>query len=143
MRPRADLAPLAKYSNSQRRKVPRMELKQYLSSVFPNGLPYNYAAQLCLYLYCSLDGIPERLHTQCNRDNLAETFASLAGSGFITDDPGMRAPLYGASFHAINEKGHWVEVIASIFKKGDTVDAAVAKTLAQVLNNHHAAMPRT
>lgn len=123
-----------------------MELKQYLSRVFPNGLAYNDAAQLCLRLYCSLEGIPEQLHVECNKDNLAEVFACLADSGFLTDDPEIHAPLYGASFHAVNEKGHWVEVIASIFKQGDTVDEVVAKSLAQVLNNclkSDAAMPRT
>lgn len=123
-----------------------MELKQYLSNVFPDGLAYNDAAQLCLQLYCSLDGVPERFHTQCNKDSLAEVFARLAGSGFITDNPEVRAPLYGASFHAINEKGHWIEVIASIFKKGDTVDVVIAKSLEQVLSDYlksNSAMPLT
>jgi len=123
-----------------------MEMKQYLSNVFPNGLTYNDAAQLCLQLYCSLDGVPERFHTQCNKDGLAEVFAGWAGSGFVKDNPEIWAPLYGASFHTINEKGHWVEVIASIFKKGNRVDAVIVKSMGQVLSNYlksNSAMPPT
>lgn len=111
-----------------------MELQQYISAVFPDGLSYCDTAQLCLRLYCSLQGVPEHLHAQCNKDALAEMFARLASSGFIKDDPEMFAPLYGASFHSVSEKGHWVEVIASIFKKGDTVDESSAKSLGQRLN---------
>jgi hypothetical protein len=112
-----------------------MELQQYISDAFPDGLRYNEAAQLCLRLFCSLDGVPEQLHPQCNKDNLAEVFARLSGSGFITDDAKLFASKYGANFHAVNEKGHWVEVISSIFKMGGTVDASVANALAQTLGN--------
>jgi hypothetical protein len=112
-----------------------MELQQYISNAFPGGLRYNEAAQLCLRLYCSVDGVPAQLHTQCNKDNLAEVFAHLAGSGFITDDAKLFASKYGANLHAVEEKGHWVEIIASIFKMGGTVDASVANPLAQTLNN--------
>lgn len=112
-----------------------MELQQYIANAFPGGLRYNEAAQLCLRLYCSLDGVPQQFHSQCNRKNLAEVFARLSDSGFITDDAKLFASAYGASFHTVAEKGHWVEVIASIFKKGNTVDASVANSLAQTLNN--------
>jgi hypothetical protein len=122
-----------------------MELQDYISSAFPQGLSYNDAAQLCLRLYCTLDGVPAELHTQCNKDNLSEVFARLSSGGFVNGSTTL-ATLYGASFHSVTDKGHWVEVIASIFKKGDTVDASVAKTLAQTLNNSlksDAAKPRT
>lgn len=111
-----------------------MELQDYISRAFPEGLSYNDTAQLCLRLYCTLDGVPTELHTQCNKDNLSEVFARLASSGFINGSAAL-ATLYGANFHAVTDKGHWVEVIASIFKNGDAVDASVAKSLAQTLNN--------
>lgn len=60
-------------------------------------------------------------------------FARLSGS--ITDDARLLASKYGANFRAVNEKGHWIEVIASIFKKGNTMDALAAKTLMKTLNN--------
>ena len=112
-----------------------MELQSYIASAFPEGLGYNDAAQLCLRLYCSVDGLPSEFHSQCTKDNLALIFTILSATGFIKDDAKMLAPLYGASFHSVNEKGHWIEVIASIFKKGDTVDMAVGNSLAKTLNN--------
>lgn len=113
-----------------------MELNQYIINVFPSGLRYNDAAQLCLHLYCTVEDIPEQFHTQCNKDNLANMFASLAKSGFIKDDGQMWSTLYGANFHAVDEKGHWIEVIASIFKIGSTVNMQVRDHLAQILNTH-------
>ena len=114
-----------------------MELQKYIFSVFPEGLPYNEAAQLCLHLYCTVDKIPCALHTQCTKDNLALVFSRLADSGFVTGDA-LLAARYGANFHAVNEKGHWVEVIASIFKKGDTVDVSIRELLARRLTMHSA-----
>ena len=111
-----------------------MELQEYISGAFPEGLSYNDAAQLCLRLYCTLDGVPAELHTQCNKDNLSEVFARLAGVGFIKGSTTLSS-LYGARFHSVSDKGHWVEVIASIFKKGDSVDMSVGNFLAQTLNN--------
>jgi|GEM_PF-1692989 len=113
-----------------------MELQEYIVSVFPEGLSYNQSAQLCLHLYCTVDQIPSALHTQCTKDNLALVFARLADAGFVADDAKLLAVCYGANFHALNEKGHWVEVIASIFKKGDTVDTSVRESLARRLTMH-------
>lgn len=121
-----------------------MGLQDCISDAFPEGLSYNDAAQLCLRLYCTVDGVSDELHAQCNKDTLSEVFASLAGCGFIKGNT-LAASLYGANFHSITDKGHWVEVIASIFKKGDTVDASVANMLAQTLSSRlksEAAKPR-
>jgi hypothetical protein len=109
-----------------------MDLEQYIFEGFPDGLSYNEAAQLCLRLYCTVDGIPKQLHPKCTKDNLAEVFASLARRGFLTTPP-LLAALYGANFHEVTEKGHWVEVIASIFKKGDTRDIAFGEPLVERL----------
>ncbi len=109
-----------------------MDLEAYIEESFPQGLPYNDAAQLCLRLYCSVDGLPERLRAQCSKDGLADVFASLARRGFVTTAPRMAA-LYGANFHDVRDKGHWIEIIASIFKKGDTVDPSLGKALADRL----------
>jgi hypothetical protein len=113
-----------------------MELQEYIVSVFPECLPYNEAAQLCLHLYCTVDKIPCALHTHCTKDNLALVFSRLADSGFVTGDAHLSAARYGANFHAVNEKGHWVEVIASIFKKGNTVDISIRELLARRLTMH-------
>lgn len=109
-----------------------MDLEAYIEGAFPQGLPYNDAAQLCLRLYCSVDGLPSQLHAHCSKDGLAEVFASLARRGFLSTDS-SNAILYGANFHDVRDKGHWIEIIASIFKKGDTSDTAIGKALAERL----------
>jgi hypothetical protein len=105
-----------------------MGIETYIREGFPEGLRYNEAAQLCLRLYCALDGVPEELHSQCSKDGLAEAFARLAASGFLTDEP-IFAALYGANFHRVEEKGHWIEIIASLFKKGNTRDMELGEAL--------------
>ncbi|MEZ0231501.1 MAG: hypothetical protein ACAH12_01570 [Methylophilaceae bacterium] len=112
-----------------------MELVSYINRGFRNGLSYDEAAQLCLRLYCSLDGLPESLHYQCTKENLADAFSSLASSGFIKGGY-SGAVIYGANFHSATEKGHWVEVIASIFKKQNTVNMAVGESLINRLTQH-------
>ena len=111
-----------------------MDLEAYIEEAFPQGLPYNDAAQLCLRLYCSVDGLPNQLHAQCSKDGLADVFASFARRGLVTTAPQMAA-IYGANFHDVRDKGHWIEIIASIFKKGDTVDPSVGKALSDRLNH--------
>jgi hypothetical protein len=82
---------------------------------------YPDAAQLCLRLYSTADGVPEVFRSQLSRLGLADTFAELARSGWIRES--------GAQ---TTESGHWVEVIASIFKQGaGVVDMARGEVLAR------------
>jgi hypothetical protein len=117
-----------------------MNLLDYIEEAFVDGLTYDEAAQLCLRLYCSVDGLPETLKEQCSKDNLAETFAALSASGFIKGSTSSSA-LYGANFHEVVEKGHWVEVIASIFKNGKSVDAAQGDRLVKSLTLRSSSLP--
>ncbi len=112
-----------------------MDLLHYIKDAFPEGLTYDEAAQLCLRLYSVADGLPEPLIAQCNKNNLGEVFAALAASGFINGNT-IHSVLYGANFHEVFEKGHWVEVIASIFKKGNTVDIEKGDKLFKSLTLH-------
>ena len=109
-----------------------MDLHRYIQNGIPEGLRYNEAAQLCLRLYCTLDGLPEELHAECTKDGLADVFSKLAGEGFLNDAP-LISSIYGANFHHVCEKGHWVEVIASIFKKENIRDLNLGETIADRL----------
>ena len=109
-----------------------MKLMQLIRSSFPEGLSYDEAAQLCLRLYCSVDGIPELVQPECSKDGLAEVFADLSKSGFLSTGP-VTAPIYGANFHEVVDKGHWIEIIASIFKGRDVVDSEQGRVLASRL----------
>ncbi len=109
-----------------------MTLEFLIKRSFPEGLSYNEAAQLCLRLYSVADCVPEALQSECNKNDLAVLFSGLSESGFLNSD-NLEAVLYGANFHDVNDKGHWIEVIASIFKKGDTVDHQMGDVLASRL----------
>lgn len=111
-----------------------MNLELYILEAFPNGLSYNEAAQLCLRLYCTTDALPEYLHTECSKEELAKVFSRLTASGFLTDEP-LLSTLYGANHHNIDDKGHWIEVIASIFKKGNTRDMELGELLVNRLTD--------
>jgi hypothetical protein len=109
-----------------------MKIQQYIERIFADGLSYEEAAQLCLRLYITVDGIPDVFHEQCSKDGLAEAFAGLAAKGLVKGGASL-ATIYGANFHAIHEKGHWIEVIASIFKEGGLVDMDVGDRLVKRL----------
>jgi hypothetical protein len=110
-----------------------MELSRYIEEAFPSGISYNDAAQLCLRLYSTPDGVPKVIHAQCTKDTLAEAFARLAATGVIVGES-VSSARYGANFHVVCEKGHWIEVIASIFKMPGVVDFATGAQLVRRLN---------
>src|SRR6266852_1582838 len=107
----------------------------YLEQRFPKGLSYDDAAQLCLHLYCTVGDLPEPLRENANKHTLADTFAALAKWGWVKDQSSPFQAAYGANHHAVSDRGHWVEIIASIFKKGNTVNEARRKELALQLRN--------
>jgi len=110
-------------------------IEKLIENSFPLGLSYDSAAQLCLRLYSTLDGVPDEFHEECNKEGLSKAFSKLATNGFIQQGERDTA-YYGANFHSINDKGHWVEVIASIFKCGDTVDESLGSQLVSCLTNY-------
>lgn len=93
------------------------DLATYLEGRIPDGMSYPDAVQLCLRLYCTVDGVPKDL-LPLNKEIIADAFAKLAGNGWVRPDKLWQSSIYGASLHQITDRGHWVEVIASIFKKG-------------------------
>ncbi len=105
-----------------------MNLQQAISESFPEGIGYEDAAILCLRLYCSLDSVPAHLHSECNKEMISESFAQLYKDGLIIG-PTCSSIIYGANFHSCEDKGHWVEIIASIFKKNMSYDQKKAKEL--------------
>ena len=92
---------------------------------------YPDAAQLCIRLYCTVDGVPQSL-CPLTKEVIADAFAQLARIGWVLDQNSWMQSYYGAQFHAVTVKGHWVEVIAAIFKKGpDVVDMTRGEELAR------------
>ena len=105
-----------------------MSLEFLIKNSFPKGLTYNEAAQLCIRLFCSVEGLPENIHAECTKENLSKVFSELVQTKFVSNNA-IEAPLYGANFHKINSVGHWVEIIASVFKNKKEIDASIGRKL--------------
>lgn len=91
-------------------------LAAYLQRHYPSGMNYPDAAQLCLRLYCTADGVPPHMHSELTMQGLANTFAELAQSGWVHQQDSSWRVTFGAHFHEVSDRGHWIEVMASIFK---------------------------
>jgi len=100
-------------------------------------MTYPDAVQLCLRLYITIDGVPQEL-LPLSKETLGDAFAELAGSGWIECEKLWHSSIYGANFHQVTDRGHWIEAIASIFKKGpDVVDMERGEALAHQVGFVH------
>ena len=107
------------------------DLASYLEARVPEGISYPDAVQLCLRLYCTVDGVPDQL-LPLSKETLGDAFARLANAGWVQEDKTGHSVLYGARLHQVTDRGHWIEVIAAIFKQGpDVVDMERGEALAR------------
>jgi len=83
-------------------------------------LEYSDAAQLCIRLYTTVAGVPNEL-LPLIKERLGDDFAQLAQSGWIASDDLGLSSAYGASFHHVTDRGHWIEVNTSIIKIGPKI----------------------
>lgn len=105
-----------------------------ITEAFPEGIIYEDAVTLCLRLYCTLDGVQETYHNECNKEDLASVFSHLYSKGRIVGST-AGSVMYGANYHSCADKGHWIEVIASIFKKQMSYDQERAQELLKRINS--------
>jgi hypothetical protein len=100
-----------------------MTLLNYLEKKFPNGINYLDAVNICMGLYVSENCIPsEILDEECTMDKLSITFANLSKLNKIHDYVPYKSVEFGANSHDVSDKGHWIEVLSSILKKGNSPD---------------------
>src|SRR5262252_675507 len=106
-------------------------LASYLIHRMPTGMLYRDAAQLCIRLYITVEGVPKTL-LPLTKPKLGDAFAELAAAGWVREEGVPYAFLYGAQHHEMTDRGHWVEVVASVLKKGpDAFDCERAEELAR------------
>jgi hypothetical protein len=104
-------------------------LASYLRAQLPEGMSYMDATQLCLRLYCTIEGVPERL-LPLSKETLSNAFGELARTGWVRDDKLLHS-YYGVYLHAVTDRGHWIEVMASVLKSRDVVNVPRGETLAR------------
>jgi hypothetical protein len=96
-----------------------MHLADYLRTTFRDGITYRDAAHLCLAMYCVDNTLPTGVvDDKLSMEVIAEAFADLAQHGLIKEFVSYESVPFGANYHSIDDKGHWVEVQASVLKKG-------------------------
>ena len=57
-------------------------LASYLLTRVPEGISYTDAVQLCLRLYCTVDGVPDAL-LPLGKETLASAFSTLVSAGWV------------------------------------------------------------
>jgi len=97
-------------------------LFDFLEKNITDDIEYMDLSQLCLGIHCYTDGLPPALTEGLDKDDQAEAFARYVKNHFDAEYGKLMWAYYGANFHSVLDKGHWLEVIASLYKKGDTFD---------------------
>ncbi len=88
---------------------------------------YLDAVQLCLRLYCTVDGVPKSL-LPLSKETLSDVFSQLGSAEWVRD----------ADVREVEERRHWIEVIATIFKNGPAVvDIERGEALARLVGFVH------
>jgi hypothetical protein len=82
------------------------QLATYLKDRVPEGMAYADAVQLCLRLYCTVDGVPDRL-LPLSREAIEEAFAMLGRAGWVLGGPEPDQTLH---------RTHWENVMLGVFK---------------------------
>src|SRR5580698_7937036 len=105
-----------------------MELHEYIINKYPSGMTYFEAGYLCMWFHCRIEFCPaEFKEIALSKDALASEFAELYKANKILDYSDLFSVFFGASFHSPSDKGHWLEVIGSIYKKGLKLDIDLAR----------------
>jgi len=95
-------------------------LASYFVARVPEGMSYPDAVQLCLRLYCTVDGVPDAL-LPLSKKTIADGFCELASAGWVRGSSALEA----------TTPRHWIEVIGAIFRRPDVVDIERGQELAQ------------
>ncbi len=104
-------------------------LTQYLTDRLPKDVSYDDLAQLCMGLHVYVDGIPSEMQGLLNKDDEAMAFAEFVRQRFDDSYGYAASARYGANLNRPTEKGHWLEVIASIYKDGAIFDRQREKSI--------------
>ena len=85
------------------------DLATYFQEHQPAGIAFQDAAQICMRLYATLDGIPPNLHIATSRERLSDAFAILGARGWIHNPP---------PDVDISSRAFWSGVVASVTAPG-------------------------
>ncbi|CAM1362462.1 conserved hypothetical protein [Tenacibaculum litopenaei] len=101
----------------------------YLNESLPDNIDYKDVSNLCLSIFFTVDFLPKKYQSlELNKEVLSIVFSEICKEKGIIAYPNS-AVIYGASFHNSHDKGHWLEVLASVFKLNIEPNIKEAKKL--------------
>jgi len=101
----------------------------YLNKSLPDNINYMNLSNLCLAIFFTVDVLPKEFQSlEFNKEALSIVFSEICKKRNIVTYPN-NASFYGASFHSSHDKGHWLEVMASVLKLANSPDTKEAKKL--------------
>ena len=107
-----------------------MRLADFLREKFRDGIQYEDAAQLCLSIYSAKNILPAgSVDEELSMERVAEAFSDIAKLDLVKSYSSYKSVIYGASYHSIEDKGHWIEVQASVLKLNTAYDLERIRTL--------------
>lgn len=110
-----------------------MTLIDQLNRLFQSSISYHEAAELCKGLYCSGSWLPDVSDSEFSKENICETFATLANQGKI------RVPEDQENLNDLDTylaKEHWLDLIQKSFKSTEKFyDDKILSILLQPINS--------
>lgn len=96
----------------------------YLNKSLPKNINYMDLSNLCLTLFFTLDVLPKKYQSlELNREILSIVFSELCLKRKIIEYPSK------ASFHSTHDRGHWLEILASVLKLNTKPNIEEAKMI--------------
>jgi len=101
----------------------------YLNKSLPDNVNYMNLSNLCLTIFFTVDILPEEFQSlELDKEALSIIFSEICKKRNVATHPN-NASLFGASFHSSHDKGHWLEVLASVLKLNTKPNIEEAKKL--------------
>lgn len=92
------------------------EFISYLNKSLPDSVNYMNLSNLCIAMFFTVDIVPRDFKSlEFSKENISIIFSEICKKRSIPTYPN-NASFYGASFHSSHDKGHWLEVLASVLK---------------------------
>jgi hypothetical protein len=93
------------------------ELLEYICKKNPDGIPYPDAVQVILWIYCTLDVLPEEFQElPLTRTELSKLFAKLGAVGLIRETPEAGRAGKQVFRGEWSQDRHWDAVIINLLR---------------------------
>ncbi len=112
--------------------MPRMNLFDHITNKNPDGIAFEEAKQLFLWLYCTLRILPEPIrHNKIGKKELTETFSMLAAQGKLLGLPRIVAKGHAVPFNDPSDQAYWERLVDELLHNKITLDWSFERRCSQ------------